>query len=520
MRPKNLPGTTGLFISLFCIIALLIIATSVAGTSISGTPGSYPIVDTGQSQCYDNIQVITCPLQGQAFYGQDSQYSGNQPAYQVSGDGKTVYDKITGLTWQRPPDTNGDGSLTTSDKLNWADAKAYPAKLNAAKFGGYSDWRLPTIKELYSLINFKGTDPSGLTGTDTSGLTPFIDTSYFKFIYAQPGAGERIIDSQYASSTLDVSNGWNGQKLFGVNFADGRIKGYGLTMNNADKKFFVICVRGNTEYGKNNFTSNGDGTVTDRATGLMWSQADSGSGMNWKDALSWVQTKNAANYLGHNDWRLPNAKELQSIVDYTRSPDATSSAAIDPVFACSRITNEAGQADYPWYWTGTTHASSGGSGGSAVYIAFGRAMGYMEGQWQDVHGAGAQRSDPKVGNAADYPQGRGPQGDAIRINNYVRLVRDVSTSHGVNPVTTSTITPTPTPTQVPATTPFTHRSTTIHPLAPVSINVENIPAPWANGNLKPVRTGSTTSGQGTGGGLVQAADNHILMVLTNWFLHY
>jgi len=43
--------------------------------------------------------------------------------------------------------------------------------------------------------------------------------------------------------------------------------------------------------------------------------------------------------------------------------------------------------------------------------------------WIDVHGAGAQRSDPKSGNPADFPKGHGPQGDAIRILNYVRLVR-------------------------------------------------------------------------------------------------
>lgn len=42
----------------------------------------------------------------------------------------------------------------------------------------------------------------------------------------------------------------------------------------------------------------------------------------------------------------------------------------------------------------------------------------------DVHGAGAQRSDPKAGNPAEYPYGPGPQGAVIRINNFVRLVRD------------------------------------------------------------------------------------------------
>jgi hypothetical protein len=52
-------------------------------------------------------------------------------------------------------------------------------------------------------------------------------------------------------------------------------------------------------------------------------------------------------------------------------------------------------------------------------------MGYMNNNWVDVHGAGAQRSDPKIGSASSYPTGLGPQGDAIRILNYVRLVRNV-----------------------------------------------------------------------------------------------
>jgi hypothetical protein len=52
----------------------------------------------------------------------------------------------------------------------------------------------------------------------------------------------------------------------------------------------------------------------------MWPKADSGAGMNWQQALAGVQQLNATNYLGHHDWRLPNAKELQTLVDYTRIP--------------------------------------------------------------------------------------------------------------------------------------------------------------------------------------------------------
>ncbi len=115
--------------------------------------------------------------------------------------------------------------------MTLAEARARPAVLNAARFGGYDDWRLPTIKELYSLMNFAGTDPSGATGNDTSGLTPFIDRAYFDFGYGDTARGERIIDMQYASSTLYVSTTMLGSPtIFGVNFADGRIKGYTLDM--------------------------------------------------------------------------------------------------------------------------------------------------------------------------------------------------------------------------------------------------------------------------------------------------
>jgi hypothetical protein len=127
---------------------------------------------------------------------------------------------------------------------------------------------------------------------------------------------------------------------------------------------------------------------------------------------------------------------MQSILDYSRSPDTTASGAIDPIFNITQITNEDGSADYPWFWTGTTHARGVSYIGTAgVYICFGRALGYMNGSWMDVHGAGAQRSDQKDGDFSSltyvsdgyYFEGS-PQGDATRSYNYVRLVRDADAS--------------------------------------------------------------------------------------------
>ena len=392
--------------------------------------GTYTVVDTGQTAFYNNWVEIAAPAEGDAFYGQDAGYDGNLPSYTLSADGLTVYDNVTGLTWTQSPDLDGDGDIDASDKLTFNEFQTYANTLNAQNFGGYSDWRAPTIKELYSLIDFSGEDPSGYSGTDTSGIDPFIDTDYFEFGFGDTSAGERIIDAQFWSSNECVSGIFEGQDgAFGVNFADGRIKGYPSgTTGRFIKTEYAYFVRGNTDYGLNQFFDNSDGTITDNATGLMWSQDDSGSGMNWEVALAWVEQLNAESHLGYNDWRLPNAKELQSIVDYSRSPDTTNSAAIDPVFNVTSITDEGGDMDYPYYWSGTTHANWLGGGQSAAYLAFGEADGYMNRSWMDVHGAGAQRSDPKQGDAGDYPFGHGPQGDAIRIDNFVRVVRDANTT--------------------------------------------------------------------------------------------
>jgi hypothetical protein len=384
-------------------LALLAAAAAASGFAAGLT---YPIVGTGQEACYDNFHAIAAPGPGQPFYGQDAQHPGRAAAYRDNGDG-TVSDLVTGLTWVQ----------ARGEKMSWAEALA---GAKTCRVGGHDDWRAPTIKELYSLIRFTGECMGAL------GSRPFLDTNYFRFVYGNPARGERVIDCQDWSATEYLGTTMNGNAtVFGVNFADGRIKGYPKfdPRTRGPHRLFVRYVRGNPAYGRNDFHDNADGTVTDRATGLMWAQRDSGAGMDWPQSLAWVQRLNATNYLGHGDWRLPNAKELQSIVDYARVP------ARAPAFEITRLPD----GEYPFFWTSTTHLDGppGRQGGAAVYVAFGRALGWMQfppgrGEFQlmDVHGAGAQRSDPKMGDPARFPHGRGPQGDVIRIYNYVRCVRD------------------------------------------------------------------------------------------------
>ncbi|MFC2140643.1 DUF1566 domain-containing protein [Candidatus Auribacterota bacterium] len=369
---------------------------------------SCPIVDTGQERCYNNSREIAYPKPDEAFYGQDAQYVENLPAYQDNADG-TVSDLNTGLMWSKTVDKT---------KVSLIEAKKIAKSMT---LGGYTDWRVPNIKELYSLINFSGYTGFSQTGTNSSApknALPFINTTYFNFKYGDVNSGERYIDAQWLSSTKYVSTTMNREKtLFGVNFADGRIKGYGYEKNSkkGEKKFYARYVRGNA-YGKNDFVDNGDGTISDRATGLMWLKNDNKKAMSWQEALKYAEN---LVYAGYNDWRLPNAKELQYIVDYSRSPDTTSSPAINSIFKTTAIINEDGKKDYPYFWTSTTHLDGPNPGKNAVYISFGRALGKMRSRIMDVHGAGAQRSDPKTGK----PEWHGPQGDARRVDNYVRCVR-------------------------------------------------------------------------------------------------
>lgn len=388
------------------LCSLLLTATAIAQVT-------YPIVDTAQKLVYSENGEINNPKPGDQYYGQDAQYVGAQPFYEDHGDG-TLSDNVTGLMWTQDPGKK----MTLTEALQGA---------SATRVAGHTDWRLPTIKELYSLIQLNGTDPDPKS-RDATNLKPFIDDSAFKFTYGKEEDGDRIIDSQFATSTKYVSTTMRGaETMFGVNFADGRIKGYGVEdpRGRGEKTFYVLYVRNNPSYGINKFKNNGDGTITDGATGLTWMQADSTKGMDWPTALEYAEGMKLA---GHSDWRLPNAKELQSIVDYTRSPDTTDSAAIDPIFDATEITNEGGKKDYAYYWTSSTHIGSNGTD-TAIYFAFGRSLGFMKnrrsGEYtlMDVHGAGSQRSDPKVGDASQFPHGRGPQGDVIRIENMVRLVR-------------------------------------------------------------------------------------------------
>jgi Protein of unknown function (DUF1566) len=396
----------------------IIISTACAGTPVLKAETSPTVIPgTQQDRCYDQAREIPCPAEGAPYFGQDAQSGATPTSYKDNSDG-TVTDVVTALMWTKARQA-GRG---------WTEAQE-EAKTLAV--GGYRDWRLPTIKELYSLIDYRGH-----FGPSAETSTPFINNKAFEFAYASasvggspgmPGSeGSRFIDVQEWSSTKYIGTTMNGDAtVFGVNFADGRIKGYPEfapgSSGKTPQKMFARYVRGRTDYGVNAMVANGDGTATDRMSSLTWQATDDGKTRNWKDALAYCADLSLG---GKSDWRLPNAKELHSIVDTRKSPSVTNSAAIAVPLVVTHVES--------YFWSSSTllDGPDDVAPSKAAYICFGRALGYVEippGSGQtllvDVHGAGAQRSDPKEGDPAAFPRGFGPQGDDVRINNYARCVR-------------------------------------------------------------------------------------------------
>jgi hypothetical protein len=120
-------------------------------------PPSLPA--TGQTQCYDTGgNVIDCASAD--WPGQDGFYGKGCPTadrYVDNQDG-TVTDTCTGLMWQKETaDVSGNGSVGDEDNLPWQNALQYCETLD---FVGHSDWRLPNVGELQSIVDYGRSYPS------------------------------------------------------------------------------------------------------------------------------------------------------------------------------------------------------------------------------------------------------------------------------------------------------------------------------------------------------------------------
>jgi hypothetical protein len=195
------------------------------------------------------------------------------PSYDTTTPGVAV-DRVTGLSWQR---------IVGPELLDWKGAQAVCACL---VLGGRDDWRLPSRIELVSLVDFTRQDPA---------LDPVIfpDTPHEWF-----WSSSRV-------AAADPPAAWY------VAFFDGDTHHAEL-----DVPYRVRCVRGAAAAAPR-FSARGDGTVADAATGLVWQQGAT-AGRTWDEARATCATLPLAG----GRWRLPDMKELQTIIDESRADPA------------------------------------------------------------------------------------------------------------------------------------------------------------------------------------------------------
>jgi len=304
-----------------------------------GFAGSVP--DTGQIICYDNEgKIRDCPTVELPFYGQDANYTINPPSFtKLDSKGSAlpdsalswvmIRDNVTGLIWEvktnrdwvkdydnphdadniyswydPDPNTNGGNPGTPAGD---SDTNDFINALNNAQFGGHSDWRMPSRKELLAIANYQTSDPS-------------IDKDYFL----------NTLSAGYWSSTTRIEDpeyAWGINLFYGRDYYSGK-----------SDKAYVRAVRG--EDFQNHFIDKGDGTILDTFTGLMWQKYPAQD--EWEDALSYCDDLDLG---GHQDWRLPTLKELDSILDLSRFDPA-----INPSYFPNTLSFR--------FWSSTTHITN------------------------------------------------------------------------------------------------------------------------------------------------------------------
>lgn len=290
------------------------------GDTITGVEPSYtyiPGTNDVTNVTTNAWSMLALPDTGQtgdytATYGEDSDYSINPPTYTDNGNG-TTSDNVTGLMWQQ----------TDGGEMTWVAASNYAATLS---LGGHDDWRLPTSHVLFSIM-------------DHGRLNPSLDTNYFPATSAQ---------YWWTADTRadDGSRVWCGNAGGGI----GAHPTNETISAGGSKRFHVRCVRdpsGTPSSNTHDFTDNGDGTVTDENTGLVWQQTQAASSMTWEAALAYAEGL----YLADNsDWRLPNLKELRSISDDTLSNPSLDATAFPGATASLfwSSTTEANQTNRAW----------------------------------------------------------------------------------------------------------------------------------------------------------------------------
>jgi hypothetical protein len=257
--------------------------------------------DTGQTISYTST------------FGEDNDYNINIPTL-INNNNGTITDTVTGLMWQ----ALDGGEMKIENAILYCDT------LNLA---GYINWRLPTAQENFSILNLQNANPA-------------LSTTYF----VNTGAEYWWTSERQANDT---------NKIWCTN-AGGGIGNHPRTETmsaGGTKKFHVRAVRDIAIPISipSHFIDNGDSTITDNLTNLIWQKYPNINIQNWEQALLYSENLVLANA---TDWRLPNIKELQSLNDENViQPSVTApyfqNIGVKKYWSSTSLPNQITKA---WYW--------------------------------------------------------------------------------------------------------------------------------------------------------------------------
>lgn len=310
-----------------------------------------PVPPTGQTLCYSSTGLVK-PCAGT---GQDAAIQKGvlwpDPRFNDHGNG-TVTDKLTGLMWTK------DANLPLAPKT-WQLAFDYVAGMNAGTIAnfGYTDWRLPSIRELQGLSDMSRVSPAlpanhpftSVQSIYVSGSSTSSYTDGYWFIIM--GNGQKT----YFSKTGVNDYVWpvrSGQILVPAAPAPTPKTGQTISYTAWDDG----SLQPGVAWPAPRFADNGDGSVTDNLTGLIWlKNAGCFAAQNWDAALTSANTLaegscglSDASVAG--DWHLPDKNELLSLIDYGASTAAL--PAGHPFTSVQSTVN---------YWSATTYTFNPGS---------------------------------------------------------------------------------------------------------------------------------------------------------------
>jgi hypothetical protein len=219
------------------------------------------------------------------------------------------------------PGTASGGACKTTGRC---DTEKYVADVNAIALCGYTDWRMPAAMELQGIEHF-------------GRASPAIDSTYFPNTLPEGGlfvsywSGSSSAVSSNSAWYLDFGNSQSFSLSRSAGFSVRLVRG-ARPMPNPSGSCSDRTIPASNPDGA--YSENGDGTVTDTRTGLMWKRCAEGETWNagtctgtasmfpWEGALGQAAT---THFAGHSDWRLPNVKELRTLVEECRRGPAINS---------------------------------------------------------------------------------------------------------------------------------------------------------------------------------------------------